>query len=197
MKITQEFTEKLADSAVADGLADALFATASSPVGDLLVVVSREGVCRIGFGDEDIDEVLSEVADGLGPRILRSAAHTRMVTDQLEAFFSGGEEFDLPVDFSLVRSAFQRRVLDALGDVPLGQVTTYREIADDIGHPRAARAVGTALGRNPIPIVVPCHRVLPSGGGVGGYGGGPDRKRYLLTLEGVEASRLSIRRAEA
>ena len=192
MTITEGFTERLADSAVAEGVADALFATASSPIGALLVVVSGEGVCRIGFGEEDVDDVLAQVASTIGPRILRSGAHTKMVTQQLDAFFEGGAEFDLPIDLTLARSAFQRRVLDALSDVPKGQFTTYGELADDIGHPRAARAVGTALGRNPVPIVVPCHRVLPSSGGVGGYGGSPWRKEYLLALEGVNASRLTI-----
>lgn len=190
MTITEEFMERLADSAVNDGLADALFATAPSPIGELLVVVSDRGVCRIGFGDEDADAILDDVASQMGPRILHSEMHTRIVGEQLEAFFDGQGEFDLPVDLALVRSGFQRKVLEALADVPMGEVTTYGELADDIGHPRAARAVGTALGRNPVPIVVPCHRVLPTGGGVGGYGGSPWRKTFLLNLEGVEASRL-------
>jgi methylated-DNA-[protein]-cysteine S-methyltransferase len=193
MKVTEEFKERLADSAVSEGLADALFATVPSPIGDLLVVVSGAGVCRIAFGDEDSDDTLDEIAATFGPRVLRSNIHTKLVSEQLEAFFDGHGGFDLPVDLTLVHSAFQRKVLDALADVPLGEVTTYGELADDIGHPRAARAVGTALGHNPIPIVVPCHRVLPSSGGVGGYGGSPWRKSFLLNLEGVEPSRLGIR----
>lgn len=182
--MTDGFTERLADSAVAEGLADALYATAETPVGKLLVVVSGKGVCRIGFGEED--DALAEVASRIGPRVLRSRRHTEAIREQLDAFFETGDfEFDLPVDMALVRSAFQLEVLGALTDVQRGHVTTYGKLAHSIGHPGAARAVGTALGRNPVPIVVPCHRVLPSTGGVGGYGGGPERKRFLLTLEGV------------
>lgn len=191
MKLGEAFAEKLADSAVAEGLADALYATAPSPVGRLLVVVSDAGVCRIGFAEEDIESSLAEVAARIGPRILHSQRHTEAVTAALEAFFEGDPgALDVPVDMTLVRSDFQRSVLDALRSVGTGQVTTYGRLAATIGHPGAARAVGTALGRNPIPIVVPCHRVLPASGGVGGYGGGPERKRFLLRLEGASPEAL-------
>jgi methylated-DNA-[protein]-cysteine S-methyltransferase len=186
MKLDASFMEKLADSALGEGLADAVYGTGTSPIGSLLVVITDRGVCRIGFSEEQIDESLAEVAERVGPRILRSARHTSEVSERLEAYLEGASvDLDLPVDPALVRSAFQKDVLDALVEVERGSVTSYGALASAIGHPRAARAVGTALGRNPVPIVVPCHRVLPATGGVGGYGGGPARKRFLLSLEGV------------
>jgi methylated-DNA-[protein]-cysteine S-methyltransferase len=186
VNVTQDWLEELADRAIEEGVADAYYAPASSPLGKLLVVLTSSGVCRIAFPEEREDRVLVEVADELGPRLVRSNRRTAPLTDALAAYLEGDlESFDVPVDFSLVHSVFRRDVLTRLMDVPRGRVTTYGRLAARVGHPRAARAAGTALAQNPVPIVVPCHRVVPGSGGIGNYGGGVERKRWLLELEGA------------
>ena len=186
MKLDPEMLERLAAAAIDEGLADVVFDRIDTPIGELLVAQSRTGLCKVAFDDEAQDEVLVKLARSIGPRVLVSHSETEKARDELAAYFEGETvEFDVPVDFSLVSSDFQKKVLEALTDVPRGETTTYGHLADAIGHPRASRATGTALGRNPIPIVVPCHRVLPGSGRIGGYGGGPWRKEYLLELEGV------------
>lgn len=178
--------ERLGSAAVAEGLADAVYGVTDSPIGRLLVVQTARGVCRIGFAEEAEDAILADVAQRLGPRVVRSRAETSAAREELEAYLEGDRlAFDLPIDLALVRSPFQLDVLTELRRVPRGDVTTYGSLAARIGRPGATRATGTALGRNPIPIVVPCHRVVPSSGGVGNYGGGPQRKRALLQLEGA------------
>jgi methylated-DNA-[protein]-cysteine S-methyltransferase len=185
-RLSDAFLDRLATTAAAEGLADAVYAAMPSPLGRLLVVQSDRGVCRIGFAEEPEDAILAQVAARLGSRVLRSRTDTAPAREQLEAYLEGdATALELPVDMRLVRSPFQRDVLDELRRVPRGDVTTYGRLAARIGRPRAVRATGTALGRNPVPIVVPCHRVLPSTGGVGNYGGGPERKRALLRLEGA------------
>jgi methylated-DNA-[protein]-cysteine S-methyltransferase len=186
MKLDPSFLERLASSAVDEGLADVVFDTVATPIGDLLVAQSTSGLCKVAFDDEPQDEVLARLARSIGPRVLVSHRETEATRESLAAYFEGDPvTFDMQVDFSLISSEFQRKVLEALADVPRGETTTYGHLADAIGHPRASRATGTALGRNPIPIVVPCHRVLPGSGSLGNYGGGPWRKEYLLRLEGV------------
>jgi methylated-DNA-[protein]-cysteine S-methyltransferase len=134
---------------------------------------------------EPLDEQLDELAVRISPRILRAPARTDAVRRQLDAYFEGRRRaFELPIDWRLVRG-FAGDVLRATARIPFGQVSSYREIAVEAGSPRAYRAAGNALGSNPIPIVVPCHRVLHAGGGLGGYTGGLDRKRFLLRLEGA------------
>jgi methylated-DNA-[protein]-cysteine S-methyltransferase len=179
--------EALAASAVREGLADGVFTRVATPIGRLLVVQGPRGVVRVGFEEEPEDAVLSQVAAGLGPRLVASDAETSVVRDALSAYLEGDDErLQVPVDLGLVRAPFRREVLETLHrDVGRGQVVTYGALAARSGHPRAARAVGSACARNPVPIVVPCHRVVPGGGGVGSYGGGPARKRALLELEGV------------
>jgi methylated-DNA-[protein]-cysteine S-methyltransferase len=180
--------ERLGSAAMAEGLADAVYDHADSAIGRLLVVQSARGFCRIGFAEEPEDAILAGVAHRLGPRVLRSRLETAIAREELEAYLEGERAgFDLPVDLALARSPFQLDVLTELRRVPRGEVTTYGSLAARIGRPGAVRATGTALGRNPIPIVVPCHRVVPSSGGVGNYGGGPERKRVLLELEGALA----------
>lgn len=167
------------------GLADVAYGTMDSPVGDLLVAVTDRGLVRVAFSSEVSDEVLAELASRVSPRVLRLPARTDEVRRELDEYFAGSRRrFDVPLDWSLVRG-FAQGVLRATARVPFGGTTTYRLMAEAAGSPRASRAAGNALGSNPIPIVVPCHRVLHSGGGLGGYAGGLDRKRYLLSLEGT------------
>jgi methylated-DNA-[protein]-cysteine S-methyltransferase len=178
--------EAVAAAAVREGLADAVFTRLRSPLGRLLVVQGPQGVMRVGFAEEPEDTVLAEVAAHAGPRIVGSDRELAVTRDAFEAYFAGeGSMAALPVDFSLVTAPYRRAVLETLHrEVEPGHVVTYGGLAQLTGHPRAARAVGSACANNPIPIVVPCHRVLPGHGGIGGYGGGPERKRALLELEG-------------
>jgi methylated-DNA-[protein]-cysteine S-methyltransferase len=179
--------EAVAAAAVREGLADAVFTRLSTPIGRLLVVQGERGVVRVGFEEEPEDRVLAEVAARLGPRILASDRELAVTRDTLDAYFAGeGDPHALPVDLTLVAAPFRHAVLETLHDsVPRGEVVTYGALASRAGNPRAYRAAATACARNPIPIVVPCHRVLPSTGGIGNYGGGPARKRALLELEGA------------
>jgi methylated-DNA-[protein]-cysteine S-methyltransferase len=185
--------ESVAAAAVREGLADALFTRLSSPIGRLLVVQGPDGLVRVAFEDEPEDRVLAEVAAELGPRIIGSDRELGTERDALSGYLEGDRTaLDLPVDLRLMAAPFRRLVLDTLHrDVHRGETITYGELATRAGNPRAARAVGTACARNPVPIVVPCHRVLPGGGGLGNYGGGPARKRALLELEGVLPSSLT------
>jgi len=187
MTLPDGFLERLAAAAAQEGLLDAAYSTFDSRLGPLLVARSPLGVCAVSYLDHHReDAALADIATRIGPRIVRSRDETRELRDQIEAYLEGDSlAFDVPVDLRLVHSPFQRDVLTELQRVPRGEVTTYGKLSARIGRPRAVRATGTALGRNPIPIIVPCHRVLPSTGGVGGYGGGPERKRVLLGLEGV------------
>jgi len=181
---TARLSEELGRRALDAGLADVAYGSMDSPVGELLVAVTDRGLLRVAFADEPDDEVLAELADRVSPRVLRLPARTDTARRELDEYFAGDRRrFDLRLDWSLVRG-FAQGVLRATAGVPFGEVTTYRQMAEAAGSPRASRAAGNALGSNPIPIVVPCHRVLHSGGGLGGYAGGLDRKRYLLSLEG-------------
>ena len=186
MTLPQHLLDRIASAAVAEGLADAVYTRLKTPIGTLTVVQGARGVVRVGFEAEPVDALLAEVAAGLGPRIVASDQELSATRDALEAYFEGTDEaLDLPVDLALVRSAFRRDALTELRSVGAGQVVTYGELARRIDHPRAARAIGSACARNPIPIIVPCHRVLPGSGGVGNYGGGPELKRRLLAHEGA------------
>ena len=179
--------EAVAAAAVREGLADAVFTRMRTPIGRLLVVQGARGVVRVGFEDEADDDVLADVAGRLGPRIVGSDRELAATRDTLEAYFAGeGDPHGLPVDLALVAAPFRRVVLDTLHDsVARGEVVTYGALAGLAGNPRAFRAAATACARNPVPILVPCHRVVPAGGGIGAYGGGPERKRALLELEGA------------
>ena len=187
--------EAVASAAVREGLADAVFTRLSSPIGRLLVVHGEHGIVRIAFEDNPEDAVLAQIAARFGPRIVASDRELADVRDALDAYFAGeGDPHGLPVDLSLVAAPFRHTVLETLHrDIGPGRVITYGALAERAGNPRAWRAVGSAVSHNPIPIVVPCHRVLPGSGGIGNYGGGPERKRALLELEGVVAP-ASIRR---
>ncbi len=182
----RRFTER----AVEEGLVDVAYASTDSPLGELLLAATPQGVVRVAYIDENVgrDEVLEDLARRVSSRVLEAPARLDDARRQLEDYFSGRRPgFDLPVDLSLV-APFTDRVLTRTAAIPPGQVLTYGEVAAEIGHARAARAVGNALGSNPIPIVVPCHRVVRSGGGLGGYTGGTHRKEHLLGLERAGAA---------
>jgi methylated-DNA-[protein]-cysteine S-methyltransferase len=185
--------EAVASAAVREGLADAVFTRLNTPIGKLLVVQGPEGIARIGFEEEPEDALLAGVAAELGPRVVASDRELAGARDALSAYLEGDDErLEVPVDLGLVRAPFRREVLETLHrDVGRGQVVTYGALAARSGHPKAARAVGTACARNPVPIIVPCHRVVPGSGGVGSYGGGPALKRALLEFEGAMAPRLA------
>jgi methylated-DNA-[protein]-cysteine S-methyltransferase len=166
------------------GILDVAVGTMDSPIGSLLLAVTDRGLVRVAFEGEDREAVLEELARRLSPRVLESAGATDQIRRELEEYFERRRRtFDVPVDYSLVRG-FGATTLRAAAKIPYGSVRTYGDLAAQVGSPRAARAIGNALGANPIPVVVPCHRVLPAGGAVGGYGGGPERKKRLLQLEG-------------
>ena len=172
------------DLAVADGLLDVAIADVGSPIGQLLVAVTRRGLVRVGFGNEDRDELLADLAERISPRILESRSATDEVRRELDEYFERERtDFDVPVDRRLIHG-IARDVLVQTSRITFGRTSTYGEIAKKIGHPTAARAVGRALGSNPIPIVIPCHRVIGASGKLTGYAGGLDRKIALLTLEG-------------
>jgi methylated-DNA-[protein]-cysteine S-methyltransferase len=182
-----------AAAAAEHGLLDVAIGTTGSPVGELLLAVTPRGLAYIAFEDEERDELLARLARRLSPRILEHPSATDDVRRELDEYFEGRRtRFDLKLDRRLMKG-IARDVLAATARVPFGRTTTYGTIAERIGRPRASRAVGNALGSNPIPIVVPCHRVLRTGGDVGGYAGGPERKRRLLRLEGSLPGRSSVR----
>src|SRR4051812_5363967 len=184
--LPESLLESVAAAAVREGLADAIFTRLPTPIGRLLVVQGPEGLVRIAFEGEPEDRALAEVAAALGPNVIASDRELARERHALSEYFEGdAHELDLPVDLRLMAAPFRRRVLEALRAVPRGATVSYGELAARAGNPKAARAVGTACARNPIPIVVPCHRVLPGTGRLGNYGGGPERKRVLLELEGA------------
>jgi methylated-DNA-[protein]-cysteine S-methyltransferase len=174
-----------AERAEREGLIDVAYATVDSPVGPLLVAGTKRGLVRVAFGEIPHDQVLVELSEDVSPRVLEAPAQLDQIRRQLGEYFEGRRtSFDVGLDWRLSHG-FKRRVLRHTARIPYGEVSTYKTLAIAAGSPRAARAAGNALGANPIPIVVPCHRVLHSGGGIGGYGGGLDRKQFLLKLEGV------------
>jgi methylated-DNA-[protein]-cysteine S-methyltransferase len=178
----EELDRRFRDAAAAEGLLDVSYDIADTPVGPLLVAVSEKGLCRISY-DPEPERELDDLARGFGVRVLRSARPIDPVRRELDEYFEGRRrEFDLPLDLR-GRSDFTMAVLGQLARVPYGEVTTYGSLAARSGRPRAARAVGTIMNRNPVPIVLPCHRVVGSTGSLVGYGGGLERKRQLLDLE--------------
>jgi methylated-DNA-[protein]-cysteine S-methyltransferase len=171
--------------AAADGLLDVAYATMDSPLGELRVFVTPRGLVQLAYPGESLDDQLEELASRISPRIMAAPERTDAVRRELGAYFAGGlRRFETPVDWRLV-TGFATDVLRATARVPFGTLTTYRDVAAAAGSPRGARAAGNALGSNPIPIVVPCHRVVHADGTMGGYTGGLERKEFLLALEGV------------
>ncbi|HEY5941533.1 MAG TPA: methylated-DNA--[protein]-cysteine S-methyltransferase [Solirubrobacterales bacterium] len=171
--------------AAEEGLLDVAYTSADSPFGPLLLATTKRGLVRVGLPNQDPDELLAEIADRVSPRVLEAPAKLDEVRRELDLYFEGKlDHFDLPLDWQL-SSGFRRRVLRAIDRIPYGQTRSYTEMARKAGNERAVRAAGSACGSNPIPLVVPCHRVLRTGGALGGYGGGLPMKRGLLELEGV------------
>jgi methylated-DNA-[protein]-cysteine S-methyltransferase len=181
-----EFLDHLAARASEEGLLDVAYATLDTPLGEAAVAATPRGLVRVALPNEGVDGMLSRIADDLSPRILEYPARLDEARRELEEYFEGRRDrFELPLDWRLSHPGFYRRVLRATSRVPFGEVITYGDAAARAGNPRAFRAAGTALGSNPLPIVVPCHRVIRAGGDVGNYGGGPEMKRFLLRLEGA------------
>jgi methylated-DNA-[protein]-cysteine S-methyltransferase len=172
-------------AAAAANLIDVAYATFDSPVGRLLLASTPRGLVRLSYLDasDDEDTALEQLAAKLSPRILAAPARLDDPRRELEQYFAGKRQrFEVPLDWALTRG-FGRRVLEATARVPFGSSTTYQRVAAQAGSPRGYRAAGNALGANPIPIIVPCHRVLHATGGLGGYTGGLERKRLLLGIE--------------
>jgi methylated-DNA-[protein]-cysteine S-methyltransferase len=174
----------ISDAAATAGLLDVAYATLDSPLGTLLLARTERGLVRLAYVDyEGQDEVIAELASRVSPRVLAVPRKLDEVRSELDQYFTGSRhQFDVPIDWQLTHG-FGRRVLRATARIPYGGVSSYKQVAAAAGSPRGFRAAGNALGANPIPIVVPCHRVLHSGGGLGGYTGGLERKQLLLDVE--------------
>ncbi len=184
--LPSDAVERFGRRASEEGLLDVAYATIDSPVGELLVAATPRGVVRISYVDWfPVDETLADLVARVSPRVLEAPERLDPLRRELDEYFSGRRtRFDVRTDRALI-GPFARRVLGRTARIPYGKVSTYSEVAAAAGSPRASRAAGNALARNPIPIVIPCHRVLHSGGGMGGYTGGLDREARLLALEGA------------
>src|SRR3954452_1404206 len=175
--------DRLADAAGDRGLLDVAYRTVDSPVGPLLLAVTDRGLVRVAFARDGHDHVLAELADRISPRLLEAPARLDIVARELDEYFAHRRRtFDLPLDLQLA-SGYRREVLEHLRQGAYGTPTSYAGLAAATRSPRAVRAVGTACATNPLPLVVPCHRVVKSDGSIGNYGGGVDAKRVLLALE--------------
>jgi methylated-DNA-[protein]-cysteine S-methyltransferase len=175
--------DRLVARADASDLVDVAYRTIDSPVGPLLLAATPEGLLRVAYDSEDHDRVLATLAERVSPRILNAPRRLDPAARELDEYFAGARrQFDLPLDLSLSRG-FRLTVLSHLPDIGYGQTASYGTVAALAGRPRAARAVGTACASNPLPVVVPCHRVIRADGDIGAYLGGPAAKRLLLGLE--------------
>ncbi|HEV2724563.1 MAG TPA: methylated-DNA--[protein]-cysteine S-methyltransferase [Thermoleophilaceae bacterium] len=176
--------DRLAARAEKEGLLDVAYAQVDSPLGPLTVAVTPRGLVRLAYPELPLDAVLADLAKEVSPRVLEAPARLDPVRRELDEYFEGRRRgFETPVDWALTRGFF-RRVLQATARIGYGQVSTYGEVAAGAGSAKAVRATGNGLGSNPMPVMVPCHRVLRTGGGLGGYTGGIERKEFLLALEG-------------
>ncbi|MBA3866557.1 MAG: methylated-DNA--[protein]-cysteine S-methyltransferase [Solirubrobacterales bacterium] len=175
----------LVERASQEGLLDVAYTTTDSPFGPLLLARTPKGLVRVGLPNQDAEELLAELATRVSPRVLEAPGQFDEARRELDLYFEGRlESFDLALDWQL-SEGFRRRVLRGIARIPYGQTRSYTQMARGAGNQRAVRAAGTACGSNPIPLVVACHRVLRSSGGMGGYGGGVPMKRALLELEGA------------
>jgi methylated-DNA-[protein]-cysteine S-methyltransferase len=174
---------RLEAAAEAEGLADVAYTTVDSPVGALLLAATPKGLVRVAFANEDHDRVLESLAARLSPRVLRAPKRLDAAARELDEYFARRrQQFDLDLDLSLSRG-FRQIVQQHLPEIGYGQTRSYKEMAEMVGNPKAVRAVGTACATNPLPVVVPCHRVLRADGSLGGYIGGLEAKSTLLELE--------------
>ena len=176
---------RLAERVAAEGLLDVAYAAVDSPLGPLTVAATPRGLVRVAYPSSGSqDEVLQDLAERISPRVLEAPERLDETRRELDEYFGGERQgFDLPIDWSVLRG-FTREVLRATAGIGFGELRTYTEVATTAGSPRAVRAAGNALGANPMPVVVPCHRVIRTGGALGGYTGGIERKEFLLRLEG-------------
>ncbi len=182
---SQAAAERFAERAAREGLLDVAYALVESPLGMLLAARTKRGLVELAYGGEAPDALLEELSLKLSPRVLEAPAQLDDVRRQLDEYFGGHRtSFELPLDWSLSQG-FTQRILQATARVPFGELATYRDMAERAGNVRAVRAAGNALGSNHMPIVVPCHRIVRTGGALGGYTGGLERKEFLLRLEGV------------
>ena len=174
---------RLAAAAQRDGILDVAYRTIDSPVGPLLLAATEAGLVRIAYASEDHDAVLQALADRISPRVLNAPARLDRAARELDEYFAGQRRsFDLPLDWRL-SAGFRRAVLSHLSEIGYGQTASYAAVATLAGNPKAVRAAATACATNPLPLVVPCHRVIYSDGRIGRYLGGPEAKRALLLLE--------------
>jgi methylated-DNA-[protein]-cysteine S-methyltransferase len=178
-----ELHRRLEDAAVRDGLLDVAYTTIDTPVGSLLLAATGKGLVRVAYAREDHDLVLQGLSDRISPRVVRAPQRLDGAAREIDEYFAGRRtDFDLPLDHSL-SSGFRLTVQQHLSDIAYGHTASYGEVARIVGNPKAVRAVGSACATNPLPVVVPCHRVLRSDGSLGGYVGGPEAKTALLGLE--------------
>lgn len=176
----------IAERAAREGLIDVAYCEIESPIGTLTAASTSQGLVMLSFPGYPLGETLNELAERIGPRVLQAPTRFDTVRRELDEYFHGRRrDFDLDLDWRLM-GGFTLKVLEQTNRIPFGETRSYAEMAALAGSPRAFRAAGSALGANPIPIIIPCHRVLRSGGGIGGYGGGLPVKRTLLAIEGVE-----------
>jgi methylated-DNA-[protein]-cysteine S-methyltransferase len=179
--------DRLAERAEAGGLLDVAYRTLDTPVGTLLLAATDTGLVRVAYSIEGHDQVLQSLATKISPRVLSAPRRLDAAAREIDEYFAGRRHrFGLPLDHRL-SSGFRREVLAQLPSIGYGHTASYGMIAAAVGHPKAFRAVGTACATNPLPIVVPCHRVIKSGGELGNYRGGPAAKRFLVELEGKAA----------
>jgi methylated-DNA-[protein]-cysteine S-methyltransferase len=182
--VSPDLDRRFRDAAASENLLDVAYDLVDTPIGKLLIAATERGFCRIAY-DAEPEQELESLARAFGVRVLRSAQPIDPARRQLDEYFEGRRHgFELPLDIALLAD-FNRRVLRELARVPYGEVVTYGELAARAARPRAARAVGTVMNRNPLPIVLPCHRVIGANGKLVGYGGGLERKETLLRLEGA------------
>ncbi|TDQ01431.1 methylated-DNA--[protein]-cysteine S-methyltransferase [Labedaea rhizosphaerae] len=174
---------RLAATAEREGVLDVAYRTLDTPVGSLLLAATEQGLVRVAFSVQDHEAVLVKLATAVSPRVLEAPARLDQVAHQLDEYFGGKRDrFTVPLDLRLA-TGFRRAVVEHLPHIRYGGTESYAQVAAAAGSPKAVRAVGTACALNPVPVVVPCHRVVRSDGSMGGYAGGPDAKRTLLTLE--------------
>ena len=184
MTVSAELDRRFREAAAREQLLDVAYDLVETPIGTLFIAATGRGLARIVY-DADPDREVEQLARAFGLRVLRTAKPIDEARRELDEYFGGRRrEFDLPVDLGSV-AGFNRRVLGELARVPYGEVVTYGQLAARAERPRAARAVGTVMNRNPLPIVLPCHRVIGANGKLVGYGGGLERKEALLRLEGA------------